>query len=156
MSLGSGFVYYSGVWCVLFPYSVQPSQINKCIVFLLQQVPSFPGPAHPQRAAHVSNDHSMKTWNPLPLQPGSLWRSVRQQLGLWAAVTRVSLLVHFDGFLLLLKPCTPLIRNKYCKFSTTSSPMQSCFSQGCSPSLFSVFKAGHFFPHKLTCLKTRA
>lgn len=46
-----------------------------------------------------------------------------------------------------------MIRNKYCKFSATSSPTQFCFSQGCSPSLFSVFKAGHLFPHKLTCLK---
>lgn len=44
------------------------------------------------------------------------------------------------------------MRNKYCKYSAVTSPRQIHFSWGCSPSLFSVFKAC-LFPHKLTCLK---
>lgn len=43
---------------------VTPCSLLKSIsvlCFCRQQVPSFPGPTHPPRAAHMSNDHSMKT-----------------------------------------------------------------------------------------------
>lgn len=38
-----------------------PLKSISVLCFCWQQVPSFPGPTHPQRAAHMSNDHSMKT-----------------------------------------------------------------------------------------------
>lgn len=106
-SLGNGSIYYFGFLCVLLTYPVQPSQINKCIVFLLATGAIFPGPTQPQRAAHMSNDHSMKTWNHFAFQPGSLCGSVRQQLYLQDEVARVSLNLHFYDFLPLLKPHTP-------------------------------------------------
>lgn len=38
-----------------------PLKSISVLCFSRQQVPSFSGPTQPQRAAHMSNDHSMKT-----------------------------------------------------------------------------------------------
>ena len=91
---------------------MQPLKSISVLCFCQQQVPSFSSPTHPQRVAHMSNDHSMKTWNPFAFQPGSLCGSFRQQLYLWDWVARVSLLLHFCRCLLLLKPHTPFHKEK--------------------------------------------